>query len=90
MLKRLQNNLRIFLIMLFMVVISLILCFFFWTTWQDQQIADIAYIQRMASLLIYQLEADPESPDELLSNYRARNECLQHFERQRGTYPVSK
>lgn len=23
----------------------------------------------MASLLIYQLEADPESPDELLSNY---------------------
>ena len=54
MLKRLQNNLRIFLIMLFMVVISLILCFFFWTTWQDQQIADIAYIQRMASLLIYQ------------------------------------
>ncbi len=69
MLKRLQNNLRIFLIMLFMVVISLILCFFFWTTWQDQQIADIAYIQRMASLLIYQLEADPESPDELLSNY---------------------
>lgn len=69
MLKRLQNNLRIFLIMLFMVVISLILCFFFWTTWQAQQIADIAYIQRMASLLIYQLEADPESPDELLSNY---------------------
>ena len=69
MLKRLQNNLRIFLIMIFMVVISLILCFFFWTTWQDQQIADIAYIQRMASLLIYQLEADPESPDELLSNY---------------------
>ncbi len=52
-----------------MVVISLILCFFFWTTWQAQQIADIAYIQRMASLLIYQLEADPESPDELLSNY---------------------
>lgn len=69
MLKRLQNNLRIFLIMIFMVVISLILCFFFWTTWQDQQIADIAYIQRMASLLIYQLEADIESPDELLSNY---------------------
>ena len=69
MLKRLQNNLRIFLIMIFMVVISLILCFFFWTTWQDQQIADIAYIQRMASLLIYQLEADTGSPDELLSNY---------------------
>ncbi|MFR8552574.1 MAG: hypothetical protein ACLVEU_02900 [Bacteroides cellulosilyticus] len=52
-----------------MVVISLILCFFLLTTWQAQQIADIAYIQRMASLLIYQLEADPESPDELLSNY---------------------
>ena len=25
--------------------------------------------KRQASLLIYQLEADPESPDELLSNY---------------------
>ena len=51
MLKRLQNNLRIFLIMIFMVVISLILCFFFWTTWQDQQIADIAYIQRILAYL---------------------------------------
>ena len=70
MLKRLQNNLRIFLIMIFMVVISLILCFFFWTTWHVcSRLADIAYIQRMASLLIYQLEADTESPDELLSNY---------------------
>ena len=69
MLKRLQNNLRIFLIMLFMVVISLILCFSFGLHGRLSKIADIAYIQRMASLLIYQLEADPESPDELLSNY---------------------
>ena len=70
MLKRLQSNLRSFLIMHFYgCYLSHPLLFSFWTTWQDQQIADIAYIQRMASLLIYQLEADPESPDELLSNY---------------------
>ena len=69
MLRRLQNRLRIFLIIIFMAVVSLILCFSFWNTWQARQIADITYIQRMASLLIYQLEADPARPDELLSNY---------------------
>lgn len=69
MLKRLQNRLRIFLIVIFMAVISLILCFSFWNTWQARQIADITYVQRMASLIIYQLEADPARPDELLSNY---------------------
>ena len=69
MLKRLQNRLRIFLIVIFMAVGSLILCFSFWNTWQARQIADITYVQRMASLIIYQLEADPARPDELLSNY---------------------
>lgn len=69
MLRRLQNRLRIFLIIIFMAVVSLILCFSFWNTWQARQIADITYIQRMASLIIYQLEADPDRPDELLSNY---------------------
>ena len=69
MLRRLQNRLRIFLIIIFMAVVSLILCFSFWNTWQARQIADITYIQRMASLIIYQLEADPDRPVELLSNY---------------------
>ena len=69
MLKRLQTRLRVFLIIFFMAVITLILCFSFRNTWQARQTADITYIQRMASLIIYQLEADPESPDELLSNY---------------------
>ena len=69
MLKRLQNRLRIFLIVIFMAVVSLILCFSFWNTWQARQIADITYVQRMASLIIYQLEADPARPDELLTNY---------------------
>ena len=69
MLRHLQNRLRIFLIIIFMTVVSLILCFSFWNTWQARQIADITYIQRMASLIIYQLEADPDRPVELLSNY---------------------
>lgn len=69
MLRRLQNRLQIFLIIIFMAVVSLILCFSFWNTWQARQIADITYIQRMASLIIYQLEADPDRPVELLSNY---------------------
>ena len=71
MLKRLQNRLQILLIIIFMAVISLILCFSFWNTWQAKQMADITYIQRMASLIIYQLEADPANPDELLSNYES-------------------
>ena len=45
MLRRLQNRLRIFLIIIFMAVVSLILCFSFWNTWQARQIADITYIQ---------------------------------------------
>lgn len=71
MLRRLQNRLRTFLIIIFMIIISLILCFSFWNTWQAQQNADIAHIQRMASLIIYQLEADSVKPDDLLSNYES-------------------
>ena len=69
MLRRLQNRLRIILLLVFMAAVTLILCFSFWNTWQARQMADITYIQRMASLLIYQLEADPANPEELLSNY---------------------
>lgn len=76
MLRRLQNRLRIFLIIIFMAIISLILCFSFWNAWQAQQNADVAHIQRMASLMIYQLEADSTKPDELLSNYESEmNVC---------------
>lgn len=71
MLRRLQNRLRMFLIIIFMAVISLLLGFSFWNTWQARQTADITYIQRMASLMIYQLEADPANPEELLSNYES-------------------
>ena len=69
MLKQLQTKLRIFLIVVFMAVVSLILGFSFWNTWQASQMADVSYIQRMASLLIYQLEADASAPEALLSNY---------------------
>lgn len=69
MLKRLQNRLQIVLIIIFMAIVSLILCFSFWNTWQSRHLADVTYIQRMASLVIYQLESDPENPEELLSNY---------------------
>ena len=69
MLKQLQNRLRIFLIVIFMAVVSLILGFSFWNTWQDRQMADVSYIQRMASLIIYQLEADASEPETLLSDY---------------------
>lgn len=70
MLKQLQTKLRIFLIVVFMAVISLILGFSFWNTWQASQMADVSYIQRMASLIIYQLEADASAPEALLSNYQ--------------------
>ena len=37
-----------------MVIITLILCFSLWNMYQSQQLADISYIQRMTSLIIYQ------------------------------------
>ena len=69
MLKQLQTRLRIFLVVIFMAVVSLILGFSFWNTWQASQMADVSYIQRMASLIIYQLEVDASAPEALLSDY---------------------
>ena len=67
--KQLQTKLRIFLVVIFMAVVSLILGFSFWNTWQASQLADVSYIPRMASLIIYQLEADASAPEALLSDY---------------------
>lgn len=69
MLRRLQRKLHIFLVAMLMSVISLILCFSFWLTWQNQQATDSTHLQRMASLAIYQLESDPAEPDIFLSEY---------------------
>lgn len=69
MLKRLQNRLRVILISIFMAVVSLITGFSFYSTWQTSQSADITYIQRMASLIIYQLEAAPAGANGLLADY---------------------
>lgn len=71
MLKRLQNRLRIFLIVVFMAIVTLILCFSFHSIRQAQQTADITYIQRIASLIIYQLEADSSEPETLLADYES-------------------
>lgn len=69
MLRRLLNQLHIIMTGILMVIITLILVFSFWNTYQSSQTADITYIQRMASLIIYQLEADTESPETVLSDY---------------------
>ena len=69
MLKRLLNRLHIIMTGILMVLITLILAFSFWNTYQSSQTADITYIQRMTSLIIYQLEADTESPETVLSDY---------------------
>lgn len=69
MLKKLRNQLRILLIIVWMFVITFILTISCWTSWQTQQSSDITYIQRMASLIIYQLEADPSAADTILLNY---------------------
>ena len=52
-----------------MLLITLILSFSFWNTYQSSQTADATYTQRMASLIIYQLEADIEQPETVLSDY---------------------
>ena len=69
MLRRLLNQLHIIMTGILMLIITLILAFSFWNTYQSSQTADITYIQRMASLIIYQLEADTESPEAVLSDY---------------------
>lgn len=69
MLRRLLNQLHIIMTGILMVIITLILAFSFWNTYQSSQTADITYIQRMASLIIYQLEADTELPETVLSDY---------------------
>lgn len=69
MLRRLLNQLHIIMTGILMLIITLILAFSFWNTYQSSQTADITYIQRMASLIIYQLEADTESPETVLSDY---------------------
>ncbi len=69
MLKKLLNRLHIIMTGILMVLITLILSFSFWNTYQSAQTADVTYIQRMASLIIYQLEADIERPETVLSDY---------------------
>lgn len=69
MLRRLQTRLHIFLVVVFTLIVSSILCFSFWRTWQNQGISDTIFFQRMASLIVYQLESDPAEPDELLADY---------------------
>lgn len=69
MLKQLSNRLHFFLAAILMVIITLILCFSFWNTWQAREVGDMIYIQRMASLIIYQLEGDPGDPRAVLSDY---------------------
>ena len=69
MLRRLLNQLHIIMTGILILLITLILAFSFWNTYQSSQTADITYIQRMASLIIYQLEADIEAPETVLSDY---------------------
>ena len=69
MLKKLLNRLHIIMTGILMVLITLILSFSFWNTYQSAQTADVTYTQRMASLIIYQLEADIEQPETVLSDY---------------------
>ena len=69
MLKRLLNRLHIIMTEILMVLITLILAFSFWNTYQSAQTADVTYIQRMASLIIYQLEAATQQPETVLSDY---------------------
>ena len=69
MLKKLLNRLHIIMTGILMLLITLILSFSFWNTYQSSQTADATYTQRMASLIIYQLEADIEQPETVLSDY---------------------
>lgn len=71
MLKQIQTQLQIFVVIILMTIVTLILSLSFWITWQTQQVSDSTYIQRMASLIIYQLEVDPLTADEILTNYES-------------------
>ena len=62
MLKRLLNRLHIIMTEILMVLITLILAFSFWNTYQSSQTADITYIQRMTSLMLPASEATVAVP----------------------------
>ena len=81
MLKQLSNRLYLFLAGILMVIITLILCFSLWNMYQSQQLADISYIQRMTSLIIYQLEDDTSNPQAVLSNYESGTNVYSIFRR---------
>ena len=67
-----------------MVIITLILCFSLWNMYQSQQLADISYIQRMTSLIIYQLEDDTSNPQAVLSNYESGTNVYSILENSEG------
>ena len=71
MLKKLFGKLHVFLTGIFILIITLILCFSFWNSYQARQMGEVVYIQRMAALITYQLEDDETDPAEVLSDYEA-------------------
>lgn len=85
MLKRLSNRLRLFLIGILMGIITMILCFSFWSHCQSRQMGDITYLQRMASLIIYQLEANPENLETLLTDYEEKMQIYSVLTDARGS-----
>lgn len=72
MLRQLSHRLQIFLTGILMVIITLILCLSFWSAYQSQKTGEITYLQRMASLIIYQLEDDENDPGAVLSDYKRK------------------
>lgn len=84
MLKQLFNRLHLFLTGILMTIITLILCFSLWNMYQSRQLADISFIQRMTSLIIYQLEGDPADPAAVLSSYEEGTNVYSILENSKG------
>lgn len=69
MLKQLSRRLGLFLTAVLMGIVTLILGFSFLNICRSADAGDFSYIQRMASLIVYQLEATPEQASKVLSDY---------------------
>lgn len=85
MLKNLFHRLQWIFVAISMSIITLILIFTFDRQFDAQQMADTNYIQRMASLLIYELKDQPASYSSILKDYEQQMSVYSHLTDSEGT-----
>lgn len=84
MLKPLSNRLQRIFVAMLMGIITFILVFSFLRQFDAQEMADMTYIQRIASLLIYELKDHPENVESILRDYETQMSVYSQLQNQAG------